>query len=518
MALPDIKDAGIVTDFVRWGWPWHGLCQGGTIGTSGQTIAQPYSGHAWLIDKGLPMPDMTPGEIAAEAAAGREWRNYALISGGQVYGTWLPRRIVFGHLQPASFIHVDADGINWLVALDDAGFPAADTVRCNFTVIRFGEFVISGDLPAPITRTIDVSCESTGLDTEARSVTLFDVWTNGSAVAFGVMREITGSAGGTDCISVIELHITGSGGADGSGLAFGLAESIPRSSLEVLIGDNGTSGSILSGVMVEGPETKRDGDGCLIWSDTPSTFEIGWLGELSGGGQPLVDGYHWEVTRCRFAAYDADGSLRAWRLRYTLTIDTDVVSVDDSGRMGGPICGLIEQGEGLFHIIDVSVETTRRQGYALLRGDTVVDLIQKQDVLTGTQRYTYEAITTPGALRTISYPVPYDTTGETWDGALTTGLLPGNGVSPRDELWQAWLDPYETSASLPAPLNDGVTMFGVHRTLNCAAFYLGDPVRTYGIVGTQLGNLSTGETGPLYFSWQRKTGATAFSASPICYV
>ena len=31
MALPDIKDAGILAEVKLYGWPYHGICSGGNI-------------------------------------------------------------------------------------------------------------------------------------------------------------------------------------------------------------------------------------------------------------------------------------------------------------------------------------------------------------------------------------------------------------------------------------------------------------------------------------------------------
>ena len=250
MALPDIKDVGILAGFVRWGWPWHGLCEGGVIGTSGKTITQPWGGNAWLIDKGLPALDMSPELIASEAAEGREWRNYGLISGGQVNGTWLPRRMSGGApVEPNSFVHVDEDGINWLVTVLGT-FPATNTVRLNLSIVRFGHFEQGVGEQSPITKTVDISCENIQPTYSAsREVKLQDVWTNGSKALLCVFYLW---ADQSLVFSAIEMVLTGTGGATGSGLVVDATEVKGQSQLTPDEGNQtgtlGSSGGIMSGI------------------------------------------------------------------------------------------------------------------------------------------------------------------------------------------------------------------------------------------------------------------------------
>lgn len=230
MALGDIKDAGILAEFVRWGWPWHGLIQAGTVGATGQDHIQPAKCNSWLIDKGLDPLDLTPDQIAAYAAEGMEWRNYALIAGGTVYGA---------ELDDQTYIAVDDVGDNWMVTLAYS-FLGSSQIRITASIVPFGVFQDEDiPLPTPVTKTVDVQCTAIELSNPvsaqgsitftAQNADLHDVYTNGAKAIVGVLLE-TG-AGLLYLFACIEVEIGGEGGTTGSGLDFTASEVISQPNL-----------------------------------------------------------------------------------------------------------------------------------------------------------------------------------------------------------------------------------------------------------------------------------------------
>lgn len=241
MPLNDIKDAGILAGFTRWGWPWHGIIKGGTVGATGQAHAQPLDGLAngnnwgWLIDYGMPAITLTLNEATYYAGLNMEWRNYGLIPGGYVYGTYIGDE---------TYIHIDEAGDAWRVALAYS-FPATNTLRLTITLQRFGWLRVDGEYtaPAPLVKTVDVACTYITLadpfpsgdgDYLSRSAKLQDVHTNGSKAMIGVLlRKCPGY--GFDCAddlySCVELTFSGAGGESGVSLYPAAVEIIPYTSL-----------------------------------------------------------------------------------------------------------------------------------------------------------------------------------------------------------------------------------------------------------------------------------------------
>lgn len=241
MALTDIKDAGILAGFVHWGYPYHGLITGGTIGTTGHSHPQPLdylangNNVSWLIDMGLPAITLTTDETTFCAANNMEWRNYALIAGGYAYGTYIGDE---------TYIHIDDDGKAWRVALAYS-FPAADTLRITATIQRFGYLRVDGEYTAPaaVIKTADVTCAWIHLTDPftssegpylTRSARLQDVHTNGSKALIGVFLRKNPGYGFDYCddlFSCVDLVITGAGGESGSTLAVAGSEVIPMTNL-----------------------------------------------------------------------------------------------------------------------------------------------------------------------------------------------------------------------------------------------------------------------------------------------
>ncbi len=126
-----------------WGRPWHGLVEGGTLTLpNGATMAHPYPGDAGDADvlafrpPGTPAVARTPEQAAADAAAGRQWLDYALISGRA------PRLLYGQSLGGAgTWLYAAPDGSRWLVRLQGATSQRNLTVpwSVSVTVERFGE-------------------------------------------------------------------------------------------------------------------------------------------------------------------------------------------------------------------------------------------------------------------------------------------------------------------------------------------------------------------------------------------
>lgn len=160
----------------RLGQPYHGLVVGGelTLSTGAKLQFPGSSGDCYKLQvPGTPALGMSPEEVAIEAAAGREWRTYALLSGrarlygGVVVGTnaWLYAapdgtvwRIRCLQLDNASIQPTQIPGYDW-------GYYPAD-VDFQFEVSRFG--VISPD-GSPDTAVINKPAVRIGPETGWRS-------------------------------------------------------------------------------------------------------------------------------------------------------------------------------------------------------------------------------------------------------------------------------------------------------------------------------------------------------------
>lgn len=241
MPLTDIKDAGILAGFTRWGWAYHGLISGGMIGSTGQAHPQPLdalgngNNVGWLIDTGMPAITLTPDEATYYAGLNIEWRNYALIPGGYVYGTYIGAE---------TYIHIDEAGDAWRIALAYS-FPATNTLRLTMTIQRFGWLRVDGEYtpPAPIVKIADVVCNYIELTDPfpsgegnylSRSAKLQDVHTNGSKALIGVLLRKNPGYGfdyADDLYSCVELTFTGAGGESGVSLYPAAVELIPNTTL-----------------------------------------------------------------------------------------------------------------------------------------------------------------------------------------------------------------------------------------------------------------------------------------------
>lgn len=174
-----------------FGHPWHGLVSSGQLTLpNGQTTehVQPSSGDCWVIKiPGQPAVERSPEEAAADTAAGRQWLNYALLSG--------ENHVLYGKaLGAGSWIYIDADKKRWLVTcaqLDGNATVASATVSgaltFSLTLRNFGELE-----SAPMVHAFVASTTSPGLPGSWQSSTLpiriEDISTTGAKVAIGLGR------------------------------------------------------------------------------------------------------------------------------------------------------------------------------------------------------------------------------------------------------------------------------------------------------------------------------------------
>lgn len=551
MALPDIKDVGILAGFSLWGWPWHGLCTGGVIDLGGgltKTITPPAHGSAWLIDRALPAITRSAGELAADAALGHSWRNYALISGGRVYDTALGAN---------KYIHVDEAGERWLIGLTFGGGLGGNSVRITFSIVQFGLFGEGQKTPITVIR--DVSCHDItylmyGYLYQGSEMVLEDVWTNGSRalVSFGLTRTSTPPL--KDLFSVIEITITGTGGADGSGLSVAAVEVMQDTELSQ--GAFGISPGPFNPSTV--PEGGRTMSPTVSVPGGLHCYHVTW--DWDDDSIMWLDSMSFRNTRddfryARFAYYNSAGVPKAARLQKKYEESWWYVSHANGG--GGAQDAYAEVDCAINHTWDLtncgvwSTTTVRghyKFGIYLLENDTVIDsleLHQDADGLfelahtpynTETQQYgdprSYISPTGLGVSGFYNFNSRHTLTKETavWQGSLV-GVLslpaPPSGIDPYDPpldvddvalVWRRKADNHRESGSA---IVTGTAALGIERMdAKAAAFYKPGATRIYGNILTPLGIKTTSMTPAdgLYFAWQRKTGDHVFGTAPICYV
>lgn len=103
--------------------PYHGLFKGHAAGKlklgNGTEIDWPGPGGGSTVllrVPGQPAVIRTPDEAAADAAAGIEYRNYALLSGGQ-YGKTPPIASASSDTSAATWVYIDPTKARWLIRL-----------------------------------------------------------------------------------------------------------------------------------------------------------------------------------------------------------------------------------------------------------------------------------------------------------------------------------------------------------------------------------------------------------------
>lgn len=142
-----------------FGNPFHGTVQGGVLSLPNSTTrAYPQPDGTWPDQAGSTHRVKRPGiaavtrtteQLAADDAAGRQWRNEAILSGGkqQLYG-----------LDVEGWIYFDPDGVRWLVTfdadLDTDVFDFTEDLNLDINLTRFGEF---GPAATPLNYSLTLS-------------------------------------------------------------------------------------------------------------------------------------------------------------------------------------------------------------------------------------------------------------------------------------------------------------------------------------------------------------------------
>ena len=206
-----------------WGCPWHGLVRGGkvtlpngslksypqpasmtfTSGPGGSTINRPQDTYGITHRHAAGLP---PVSISAEdVAAGRQWRNEAIMSGGryQVHGKQLD-----------GWVYVDPDGARWLVrcsAINEQDIRSLTApLSVSLTFLRFG--VLGG---TPAAWSFSVSLPLPDIGATGSAYLMFDaIKPDGSAAVINVnSRTFTARRMARVSIGFIELAISGPGSA-----------------------------------------------------------------------------------------------------------------------------------------------------------------------------------------------------------------------------------------------------------------------------------------------------------------
>lgn len=517
MALGDIKDAGILAGFVRWGWPWHGLIQSGTIASTGQAHPQPSINESWLIDMGLPAVDITVEQAATEAAEGRTWLNYALCPRGYVYGK---------AIGDAAFVHVDEDGARWLIELAFS-FPISQTLRITADITEFGVLrVQDAASAATVQQTVDVVCTQielaganalpVGTTYTTRSARIEDVDTNGERALIGVHLSDGTVA---DLYSVITLTLSGTGGVDGSGLSMAAVESIAQTALTL-----GTDNSVVENYSTEfyqgvsytsdratvcpGAGTYTANFSLAAPDTTPYLFE-----SISNA---------WSVF-ARYAFFADDGTPTAVRMRYGF--QTHIYRVLTTAWALDYTSGVYDCA--LF-IPDPQPQARRygdhyeivETGWQILHNNTVVDRLSWTETTHSDLEWNWRASRAPPNVEVLSGT----TVGTVASGSLaahmpSTEVTISGSAGVASTFRSASLSGYTTAATIDDTPPISV---GIHRMNSKATAFIIVPSGTgiYGTASTPVGAVtpSPAAASTVNFTWNKKTGEYTFAAGALCYV
>lgn len=123
-----------------WGCPWHGLVRNGLLKLpNGSTRPYPgnigdsqRAGNTYLIaNPSAPPLERTPEELAADAAAGRQWRRTATLGGERpdLHGVGI-----------SGWVYIDPDGAAWRVSGFSVVTLFSNRLTLTITLARFGVF------------------------------------------------------------------------------------------------------------------------------------------------------------------------------------------------------------------------------------------------------------------------------------------------------------------------------------------------------------------------------------------
>lgn len=515
MALGDIKNAGILAGFVRWGWPWHGLIQAGAIAGTGRTHPQPAINESWLIDMGLPAVDITTEQAAAEALEGRTWLNYALCPRGYVYSK---------AIGDSSFVHVDGNGARWKIELSFS-FPASQTLRITANITEFGVLRIQDAASAvTVQKIVDVVCtqiELAGANAlpvdvtyTTRSARIEDVYTNGERALIGVHLSNGVVA---DLYSVVTLTLSGAGGSDGSGLVMTAVESIAQTAL--------TLGADSSQVLTYATDYHKS----VRYTDN-------FTSACPGSGTYTVNFYIYDnltphevgavtnswATYARYAFFAADGTPTAVRMRHgfqetvTRSFDTgwalDYVSANYSCTVNPPSPTPAARRYGRHFL-------TRETGWQILENSTVVDRLSwtRNLIQDAEWRAVVGSNTTTEILTTVSDTTSPSGSLAAYMPSVQLTITGSAGVAAAFR--GAAVSAYTTAATIDdaPPIN-----VGIHRMNSKATAFIlvRNGAGIYGTASTPVGSVTpaVAAASTVNFAWNKKTGEYTFAAGALCYV
>lgn len=537
MALPDIKGAGILAGFERWGWPWHGSIQSGTIGTTGIAHAQPLTGETWLIDTGRAPPDMTPQEILDEAAAGRTWLNYAhapVTLGGSTNARTC---MVYGHTLPNnSYLHIDEAGACWQITLSFS-ITTAGVASVTANIHRFGLLVTDGTVnPADIVLTDSITAY-TGPAMTSPAGWLNDVYTNGSKAliafhefAFSIRRPV---------VACVEVAFTGVGGSTGAGLSMALSVPIPTSQLYLDQNTTTQAPPYATGVHGYQPHEQVVCDNCYDCDgETPprhSAFTFTFDGEIMlNDSGAAYDRASYVLLNTRRVYYDQAGSAKAVSLRVAAETDVIFQSVVPAS-VTGQAYGYNSGGSAIFVCFGTVFTPARIDFYNEKR--TSIELIVGGSVLDSasfTARQYWEQVEalnpngipqpTTWYTNLISDTAVTSSAGDFVAKLLATGLPAEEFIdifAPYSFLAEDW-NGYTEKAAISRDLSASqTTQVGISWDGLAAAFFVAPPSgtpRTYGNAATPGGALPIVTTGEWFYSRDRKNGTHSISTVRNCWV
>lgn len=209
MTLGKSEPGQVLSRSGLWGHPWHGLVKNATLTLSnGETrpSLQPTGTRHWektaahlLARPGLPAVVRDEAQQTADNAAGRQWRNTALMSGENAL-------LYNKELGVGRFVWIDQAGDRWLI---DASALHGQTwtnetvpAFVTLTIRRFGAFGIE-DAPRPFNVTIpalgqdspDVYSRPDTVETEF-VCSIYSIHPQGERVALMLHYAVRGRIGG----------------------------------------------------------------------------------------------------------------------------------------------------------------------------------------------------------------------------------------------------------------------------------------------------------------------------------
>lgn len=173
----------------QWGCPWHGLVKGSRLALSSGTnmfFPQPTGSREWqagstalIQHPAAPAVVRSSEDAAADAAAGRQWWNKAIIAGDSLHGRQL-----------GGWLYIDPAGAVWLVTTTLSELQAAGGI-CQVKLKRFG---VLGGKPEEYTYNVavpDMGQAGPAMEQASGYLALTRFHTNktGSAAVFEVAAE-----------------------------------------------------------------------------------------------------------------------------------------------------------------------------------------------------------------------------------------------------------------------------------------------------------------------------------------